>query len=125
MNCIRAMITFTLTRPVIYKEYNAADDVIDVEEDVKLTDKQIADLFAQFTPFIQGNREDTKVVGVNIKDGNIFVTYSSANPITHYELDVLEDEFDAWFVDDGAPTWLYDLIPHKRWMMLGYRPLEN
>lgn len=116
---------FSLSRPVFVQEYNASNNVVDVNEDIQLTDDQIHKLNLQFSEFIHILYPDgeVEVVDVNIDNKCLTVILGSTIIFTEDQHEHIEQEFDRWFVDELAPTWQLDILPHQKWLMLGYRPI--
>lgn len=129
------MTMFTITRPLAFKQYDASESVVDVDHPVILTTTQIHALRDQFVRFALNwyNDEDDhascpnvaiKVVDVSLSNDTLTVRFEAASPVTKDQLDAIEDAVDRWFVEGAVEDWLFDIVPYKLWMVLGYRSLE-
>lgn len=125
--------TFNIVRPLIFQEYDRTESVIECEQPVILTTDQVTKLFQQFQHFasaitngeIEDFSENVKIVIAEVtfdpKFETVTVKIRSETQLPEKTIEDIQTEFDAWFVDDAAPTWTFDIIPHKKWMMIGYR----
>lgn len=129
------MSTFTITRPLNFKQYDASESVVDVDHQVTLTTTQLHSLRDEFVRFAlnwYNDDEDeptpcpnvaVKAVDVVLTDDELTVTFEAKTPLTDDQLMAIEEEFDRWFVEGAVEDWLFDIVPYKLWLVLCYRPL--
>ena len=148
-----AVHLFHITRPVVSQEYDASGSVVEVEEEVTLTNEQTQSLSEEFSRFIHelyptGEIEILDVQFDQDPKGQLIITLGSMIQFTPDQWEEVEQEFDHWFVDELArhlvsgpalpsgltysllankltATWQFDLIPHQRWVVLAYRTLTG
>lgn len=121
-----AVQMFTIVRPAVFQEYDDSESVVEVEEDVSLRHDQIQSLTEEFSQCIHTlfPGGDVEILDVQIDNGQLTVIVGSIVLFTPEQIEDIENEFDAWFVEELAPTWLFCLIPHQRWIVLSYRPIN-
>lgn len=114
------MVVLEIVRPVIFREYDAAESPAEMENIPELTAEQLAKLKAEFDDFAL--EHGLKLIRVKIKNRNLSVQLEM--PIERSPDEICET-FDQWFVHDNCPTWTFDLIPRERWIELGYEESEG
>lgn len=139
-----AVQMFTLVRPAVFQEYDDSLSVVEVEEDVSLRHDQIQSLTEEFSQCIHTlfPGGDVEILDVQIDNGQLTVTVGSTVLFTPEQIEDIESEFDAWFVEEArscsggsaprtrqslrlsAEPWLFYLIPHQRWIVLSYPPIN-
>lgn len=108
---------FLIKRPLIFQTYDRAENVVKAAP-VPLTRDQLKELFQEFDKF--ASQFGLQLLNLDITDNKIILRYHSPKQLSAEQLEELQEEFNLWFVEGTVENWLFDVIPYKKWLVLGY-----
>lgn len=108
---------FMVERPLIFQEYDRAENVVKAAP-IQLSREQLGKLFQEFDAF--ADNFNLKLLNLEINNGKVTLKYHSPKRLSSTQLEALQEEFDLWFVAGNVEDWTFDIIPYKKWLVLGY-----